>query len=152
MAWVAVLITDVDSRALILKRSQNVGRHKGYWNLPAGEVDAGESAAEAAIRELREETGLIVADVEFLREGPHDGTFFRACLMGEPNQVEINWEHTDYRWIESNSIVRLASLSKYGEHMTRYQLMSESGGEPEPVVHSHGRLIHDFFIDGGKKS
>ncbi len=33
--------------------------HRGsYWNFPKGKVEAGESEAEAALRELAEETGL----------------------------------------------------------------------------------------------
>ncbi len=30
----------------------------GVWALPKGKIDAGESAAEAAVREVREETGV----------------------------------------------------------------------------------------------
>ncbi len=30
----------------------------GIWALPKGKIDAGESAAEAAVREVREETGV----------------------------------------------------------------------------------------------
>jgi len=31
---------------------------RGVWALPKGKIDAGESAAEAAVREVREETGV----------------------------------------------------------------------------------------------
>lgn len=30
----------------------------GYWTLPKGKVEAGETAEEAALREIREETGI----------------------------------------------------------------------------------------------
>lgn len=48
-----VVLCDGDGRVLLIQRSDN-----GYWSLPAGAVEIGESIAEAAARELREETGL----------------------------------------------------------------------------------------------
>ena len=34
------------------------GRREGIWALPKGRIDPGESAAETAVREVREETGV----------------------------------------------------------------------------------------------
>jgi ADP-ribose pyrophosphatase len=35
-----------------------MSNRKGYWEFPKGHVDQGETEEEAAIREVREETGL----------------------------------------------------------------------------------------------
>ena len=47
-----------DGRALIVKRAHEP--RKGEWSLPGGLVDLGESLADAARREVKEETGLDV--------------------------------------------------------------------------------------------
>jgi 8-oxo-dGTP pyrophosphatase MutT (NUDIX family) len=44
------------------------GRPPGHWVLPKGLVDRGESMLEAALREVREETGLVAEPVERLPE------------------------------------------------------------------------------------
>jgi 8-oxo-dGTP pyrophosphatase MutT (NUDIX family) len=53
--------------ALILtRRASGLRRHSGQWALPGGQVDAGESIEQAALRELAEEVGLHVAASEVL--------------------------------------------------------------------------------------
>jgi len=45
--------------ALVLtKRSSKLRHHPGQWALPGGRIDAGETAAQAALREMHEEVGL----------------------------------------------------------------------------------------------
>ncbi|MEN6493274.1 MAG: NUDIX hydrolase [Thermoguttaceae bacterium] len=55
---VAVL-AEHQGRVLLVRRA--VEPRKGMWDIPGGFIDQGESAEEAAIRELWEETGLRVA-------------------------------------------------------------------------------------------
>ena len=54
---VVVLVFIQQDDAILLVR-QNYGRQ--YWSLPGGVMEPGESIDEAAIREVREETGLDV--------------------------------------------------------------------------------------------
>lgn len=51
----AILLDENGTNVLLTRRSDN-----GQWCLPGGRVDAGESVAEAAAREVQEETGLQV--------------------------------------------------------------------------------------------
>jgi 8-oxo-dGTP diphosphatase len=54
----ALLVRDEVNRILLGKRNKDPQR--GSWVIPGGKIHAFESIAEAAARELREETGLIV--------------------------------------------------------------------------------------------
>ena len=55
------------------------GRREGIWALPKGRIDPGESAAETAVREVREETGVEgrlvekLGDVRYVYTASWDG-------------------------------------------------------------------------------
>jgi len=60
---VCVLTAAAGDVLLITRRARGLSSHAGQWALPGGRRDPGESAQEAALRELREETGVIATDV-----------------------------------------------------------------------------------------
>lgn len=55
---------------LMLRRGPTAPWRPGYWNLPGGQLDPGETPEEAAIRELREETGLQVQSLAHVLRSP----------------------------------------------------------------------------------
>jgi 8-oxo-dGTP diphosphatase len=55
---VGAVIKDGAGRLLLIRRGHEPG--KGLWSIPGGRIEAGESDAAALVREVREETGLIV--------------------------------------------------------------------------------------------
>jgi 8-oxo-dGTP pyrophosphatase MutT (NUDIX family) len=125
-AEVAIFITrNSAAEVLIVHRSPEQG---GYWHVVAGGVEFGESATEAAARELLEETGLVAevtAGVEVteyaysLTEEPADRrarydpsvahvevTCFRVAAPDDWEPT-LDWEHDDHRWCEPEEAVEL---------------------------------------------
>jgi 8-oxo-dGTP pyrophosphatase MutT (NUDIX family) len=61
LAGLPAFTSPSDRAALLLtRRSTALRAHAGQWALPGGRLDDGESPEAAALRELREETGLVV--------------------------------------------------------------------------------------------
>jgi ADP-ribose pyrophosphatase YjhB (NUDIX family) len=56
---------DPEGRLLVVRLSE-ITRRRGWWTLPGGGVEFGEHPADAALRELHEETGLTGRIVELL--------------------------------------------------------------------------------------
>ena len=49
-----------DGRVLLFKRSETASKFPGYWVGPGGHIDNNDDAVTAAIREMKEEAGIIV--------------------------------------------------------------------------------------------
>jgi 8-oxo-dGTP pyrophosphatase MutT (NUDIX family) len=68
-AGVGVIIQSDEGQVLLEKRSDC-----GLWGLPGGRIEPGESIVAAALREVKEETGLDIEITQLLGvySGPHD--------------------------------------------------------------------------------
>jgi ADP-ribose pyrophosphatase YjhB (NUDIX family) len=51
------VMTVRDGKVLLAKRAKTAGY--GMWSLPGGHIESGEALRDAALRELREETGVV---------------------------------------------------------------------------------------------
>ena len=103
----AAVIRDEDGRVLLVRHSYG----ERNWQIPGGVGEPGESAAQTAVREVREETGLKVT-VERLTgiywERPADMHHFAfACRRATAEApVPSSPEITEVRWCERAALPR----------------------------------------------
>ncbi|MET9550568.1 NUDIX hydrolase [Streptomyces sp. NPDC006627] len=71
-AGVAAAVVVQDGRVLLIRR--RVPEGVLVWQFPAGKVEDGETAEQAAVRETLEETGLTVKAIKLLGERVHPKT------------------------------------------------------------------------------
>jgi 8-oxo-dGTP diphosphatase len=104
------VVRDQEGRLLLVRRGHEPGL--GTWSLPGGRIEPGESAAEAAAREVREETGLDVAVGERLQTVDLAGGYrvhdFAATVTG--GELRAGDDADDVRWCTPDD-VNLLELS-----------------------------------------
>jgi 8-oxo-dGTP diphosphatase len=104
----AAVIRDGD-RYLICRRPAHK-RHGGLWEFPGGKMDPGETALEAARRELGEELGVQVRSVEaprFVRQDPGSRYLIEFVHVEIAGTAEAR-EHEEVRWATVEQIGALA--------------------------------------------
>ncbi|MFP4662548.1 MAG: NUDIX domain-containing protein [Halanaerobiales bacterium] len=68
-----------DRKIVLIKRGVDPG--KGNWSLPSGFVETGETAEEACLRELKEETGLSGDIVQLLGVYTEDARIYGPVMV-----------------------------------------------------------------------
>lgn len=111
---VAAIVVFPDERILLIKRRTPV--FKGYWALPGGKIDEGETPEEAVAREIKEETGLTIKIVEKIGEyderGIQDGIeydYHANCFHVSPLEGKLKPQQEE---IESIKLFHAKSLPK----------------------------------------
>ncbi len=92
-------------KILILKKVKPSTDGLGFWELPGGGIEYGETPQEALIRELKEETDLDIKIIKpvytFTAIRPQYQTVGIGFLtIPTHDQVKISEEHTEYKFIE----------------------------------------------------
>lgn len=113
--YVAHGLVEMNGRYLFLQRGEcrYLG---GYWDIPGGTVEIGESPAEAAVRECVEEANLHctlgeeLSHFENIDTNGRDINFHTITYrlyVGDAAEVRISHEHQGFRWATSASAYEL---------------------------------------------
>tara|TARA_R110000824_G_scaffold206188_1_gene391207 strand:- start:2091 stop:2489 length:399 start_codon:yes stop_codon:yes gene_type:complete len=97
IAGAAVLVRNSEGHILLLKRSPQSRFAPDKWGLPGGKIEKGETPLEAAVRETKEETQLVVRDVIPL--GVINDVVEAFFTDHYDGNVEIDFEHSDWKWV-----------------------------------------------------
>lgn len=90
-------------------------RPAGTWEPPAGRLATGETFQEGAVRELYEETGMLVAPQRILAtwvgDSPNGGSLAAVTYIGrtDEEEVRLSHEHLGYKWVTLDEWLELPS-------------------------------------------
>ena len=116
VSLVAVRHRREQHQVLLLKRTQSLA---GEWCQIAGKLEEGETAWQAALRELKEETELepetfYSADIcEQFYEADRDAISLAPVFLAfvKPDaQVTLNHEHSAYRWVSFDEAFEMVAF------------------------------------------
>lgn len=104
------ILYDAANNILVLYRSNTHPEFPHDIDLPGGEIDEGESALSAAIREVAEEAGLIIDSAKTKLVGERTTSYGRidqvyiSNIDGVTPDVTVSWEHESYDWIPAHTL------------------------------------------------
>lgn len=125
---VGVMMVNPDGKVFVGKRIDT--KEGDWWQMPQGGVDPGEDLADAALRELAEETGASAASVSLIGRldepmrydlpeeligklwgGQYRGqeqVWFLARFNGAEEELDLNLhsepEFSEYRWVDPEDL------------------------------------------------
>ncbi|MFF2754454.1 NUDIX pyrophosphatase [Psychrobacillus sp. NPDC058041] len=114
-----VLLKKIENeyKVLLFKRATSI--LKDVWCYIGGSIEKGEKAWEAAIREIKEETGITLLELYTSNKfdqiySPKENYIYVAPVfvgyIDEQQDVKLNYEHSDYQWLSIDEAIETVSL------------------------------------------
>ncbi len=129
------------SAGIVLFRKENLEKlflllhyPSGHWDFVKGKMEKGESTHETAIRETKEETGII--DITFLENFEewieYDFQWKRELVQKKvvfflaetkTKEVKISHEHLNYTWVNYNEAMEKTTFDNAKTVLTKAQML-----------------------------
>lgn len=123
------IVLDEQRRLLVIQRGQ--APSAGRWSIPGGRCRAGEPAAEACVREVREEAGLDVRVIRAAGEVALDApggvvyaiTDFECAVVG--GTLRAGDDAIDARWVTRAELTALDTVPGLVEALSEWSLLPD---------------------------
>ena len=100
-------------KILLLKRGSEVGSYRGKWAAVSGYIE--DQPVKQAYKEIREETGLGMLDVDLKSEAESLSIVDEKLRVNwviypylfevnDPKKIRLDWEHVESRWVNPDEI------------------------------------------------
>jgi 8-oxo-dGTP diphosphatase len=116
-----------EGRLLLIRRGH--GPAAGSWSVPGGRVEAGETLAEAAVRELAEETGLegvcdqLIGWVERIGPGYHYVILDFGVTVLYPDNPVAGDDAAEVQWVGLDELAGLALVDGLAEFLHEHGIL-----------------------------
>lgn len=128
------ILMDGDGKILVLRRSHTHPLFAYHLDFPGGQAEQEEAGVEAVVREIFEETGLVIDDAllelaheKRMSERAHYVVYVARLNESEP-QIAISWEHDQFEWLSRSDLLAReapASVDRYYTTVIDYLAGSE---------------------------
>jgi ADP-ribose pyrophosphatase YjhB (NUDIX family) len=124
---VGAIIKDGSGRLLLIKRGHDP--EAGRWSLPGGRIEPGETDEQALIREVHEETGLMVICQHLVGSVKRPGSAgavldirdYAATVTG--GRLAAGDDAADVRWVSPAGLAELVLTSGLAETLTAWGVL-----------------------------
>lgn len=125
---VILILTDRANEKILLCREYRMAMGRWIYNFPAGLIDEGEDVAQAAARELKEETGLDLVEVEDIQDFSYSAIGFsnerNVCLFGKAagtiTESDSSLEEIEAGWYTRSEIRELLKKEFFAARTQAY--------------------------------
>lgn len=122
-----------ETRFLVLKRNDNSKKLPGKWQVVTGKIDGSEKAYEAALRELKEETGITpiyfasLQNVTSVYDHKEDSVFLIPLFIAETDidAIQLSDEHSEYEWLSYDDAAEKVHWLNQGENILMVEAFME---------------------------